>query len=69
MVKITHKDDIHKLVSEETDDLVGHPGWLKHYPRALTTVMKNLSPGDIRSAENTAKHWTEDGAPRDEQRK
>ena len=68
-MKVTHKDAIHELVSKETDEAVGHPGWLKHYPAALTTVLSNLSPGEIEAVETTAKEWLEDGIPREEQRK
>ena len=68
MVTITHKDQIYKLVSKKTDEPVGYPRWLGHYPEALTAVVNGLTEGELADTEKLAKEWSDKGAPREVQR-
>jgi hypothetical protein len=68
VIKHTHKDDIHSIVSEVTDAQPGHKDWLRHYPAALTQVIENLSEDERIEAEKILDQWTDDGVPREVQR-
>jgi hypothetical protein len=60
VVKASHKDQIHAAVSEETDEQVGHPDWLKHYPAALTKIMSGLTEEQLAEAAREAEKWNDD---------
>ena len=60
MVKASYKDEIHAAVSEETDEPVGHPDWLKHYPAALTKIMSGLTEEQLAEAAREAEKWNND---------
>jgi hypothetical protein len=68
VVKITHREHIHALVAEHTNDGPGETDWLRNYPAALTRLMKSLSEEELADAQNTADKWANEGAPRKVQR-
>jgi hypothetical protein len=68
VVKITHREQIHALVAEHTNDGPGETDWLRNYPAALSRLMKGLSEEELADAQNTADQWANEGAPREVQR-
>jgi hypothetical protein len=68
VVKITHRKQIYDLAAKESDEPVGHPKWLSHYPDALTAVVTGLTEAELADTEKLAKEWSDKGAPREVQR-
>lgn len=68
VVKITHRNQIHALVAENTNESPGETDWLSHYPAALARLIKGLSEEELANAQNIADEWTNEGAPREVQR-
>ena len=65
VIKVSHQEQIHALIAQETKEASGSADWLKHYPAALSKIMENLTEAELEEAEDTMKEWNEEGVPRE----
>jgi hypothetical protein len=54
---------IHEMLTSQTSDVPGSPGYLKLYPGVLSEVIEGLSEKELQSLEETVENWNMRGAP------
>ncbi|KDR64989.1 hypothetical protein GALMADRAFT_149099 [Galerina marginata CBS 339.88] len=67
VVMVEKKAEIEKLITEMTDALPGHPGWIRFYQRAKKQIKDELTEDERKAYEEKVEEWKRDGVPRDVQ--
>ncbi|KDR76057.1 hypothetical protein GALMADRAFT_210759 [Galerina marginata CBS 339.88] len=69
VVMVEKKAEIEKLITEMTDALPGHPGWIRFCQRAKKQIKDELTEDERKVYEEKVEEWKRDGVPRDVQAK